>query len=316
MSAARRPAVRPAPLFAGIVRHATLHATLVAGLLVLRPDSACGQRASEPLLPAGSPAPYLPLTAEPRAPVDPVQRATGRYTKRGLVIGAIAGAAGGVAFGTFVGLLCHGEGDPCWGVIPVGGLIGGVGGSALGAVIGAMIPRHELRRPSEMPPPDTTVPARPVETRQAARRRTGSVGAGAGYADATIEGGADGTFEGSGPAMRLAFMAELRPWLGLGPEVGQALFTDGGEVRHAAIAVRGSLPARRVAPYVAGNLGFYQTTGPSLEFFGGAIGVGMRILPRVDGDWFLDAEARFSRNLHNIEPMRMRTVFVGGGWMW
>ncbi len=283
---------------------------------MLGPVRVHAQHAPAPREPAGATAWYPPaLTGQPTAPATAPQQPTGRQTKRGLVVGSIVGAAGGLAFGSFIGLLCEGEADPCWGVVPVSGLIGAVGGGALGAIIGAMIPRYDMRRPSEMPPRDTAA-ARPVDTAERPRRRTGSISAGAGYASATIEGGAGEPFEGGGPAMRIAFMAELRPWIAVGPELGQALFTEGGEVRHAAIAVRGSWPQRHVAPYIAGNLGFYQTTGPSLEFFGGAIGVGTRILPRTDGDWFLDVEARFSRNLHNIEPLRMGTVSVGGGWMW
>ncbi|MGH7445321.1 MAG: hypothetical protein ACREKM_10605 [Longimicrobiales bacterium] len=241
----------------------------------------------------------------------------GRYTKRGLVLGAILGALGGLGTGALLAIICEveGDGEGCLVAVPVVTILGAAGGAAVGAIIGAAIPRDSDNRDARA---DTT-PAPPPEValRSEQPDRTGSFGVALGRASATIHGpSGDEPFEGAGPAIRANVYAELRPWLAIGPEVGQAWFGDGGAIRHAALAVRGTWPLQLVSPFVAADLGAYQTTGPSLEFLGGGIGAGARINPLDERRFFLDVEARSSRNLHNVEPMRMTTFSLGGGFYW
>lgn len=243
-----------------------------------------------------------------------------RYTKRGAIIGAALGAAGGLGFGVLLALFCEAEGDGCWGIPPLLGLAGALGGGLVGGILGAAVPREdgavpERREPRDEPrepPADTLRERTPYEEVFAPPPRTGSLALAAGYADADIAG----TREGAGPAARLHVAAEIGSWLSIGLEGGQSFLGDAGNVRHGAVTLRATLPRRRVSPYVNGNLGYYQMTEPSLEFFGGSLGVGARILPGDYSRWFIDVEARHSRNLQNIEPLRMNALLAGIGWYW
>jgi hypothetical protein len=284
----------------------------LALLLALLPAAGVAQHRPTPLA-SWTPAAPLPGTdwlrqADFGVPdPGPLQEDGRRYTKRGLVIGAIAGAVAGLGIGAFIAVFCESEGDDCGAVVPVVTAIGIASGAAAGAIIGAAIPRPPQERPAA-----DTVPA----TADTPRRRTiGSLSAAAGVAHAVIDDGV-GEFRGSGPFVRVNLAAELRPWLAIGPEVGKAWFDDGGAIRHGALAVRGTWARPHVAPYAAVNLGAYQTTGPSLEFLGGGLGIGARITPLAGRRLFLDIEGRASRHMQNIAPMRMLGLSLGGGLAW
>ncbi len=279
--------------------------------------AAAQQRPAPRVQPAEAPA----LPASDRAsqllgsPADarPLQQEARRYTRRGLVVGAILGGLGGLGFGTLLGLLCATEGDSCWWVIPATGLVGAAGGAAVGAIIGAAVPRAAEDTPARV---DTVrVPAPLPAPRVVEEDHTGSFGIAVGRSNATVHGASE-VFEGTGTALRANVYAELLPWFAIGPEAGQVWLGEGGEIRHAALALRGTWPLGVVSPYVAGNMGVYQTTGPSLEFLGGGIGAGARVTPFTGRRVYLDAEARWSRNTHNIDPMRVTTLSVGGGLYW
>lgn len=284
---------------------------LMCGLILLpavMPAAAGAQQ--KPTAPA-----WPPTLAPPAAVSAPVpaattslesmrQEAVGRHTKRGLIIGAIAGTLGGLGVGTFIYLFCETEGDDCAPVIPVVTVLGAASGAVAGAIIGAAIPRRAE--------PDV---AEPEVREDEVPRRIGSFGAAAGIATATIDDGL-GDQRGTGPVLRVNLAAELRPWLALGPEFGHAWLGDAGNIRYAALAGRGTWTRSRVSPYLTANLGAYQTTGTSREFLGGGIGVGARIAPHADSRYYLDLEARGSSNTQNIEPMRMASFSIGGGLYW
>ena len=280
----------------------------LALLLATRPATAAAQH--KPAAPAWPPPvtlPAAPALASGSSPEN-LQESGGRHTKRGLVIGAIAGALGGLGIGTFIYLFCEGENDDCGPVIPIVTVLGAASGAAAGAIIGAAIPRGDER--ARVDPEPEGQQAEPVA------RRIGSFSAALGWASATIHEGSREAFSGSGPALRLGLMAELLPSLAIGPEVGQAWFDEGGNIRHGALALRGTLPRPRISPYASANLGAYQATRTSLEFLGGGLGLGARVRPLGGDRFFVDVEGRYSRHTQNIEPMRMRTVWVGGGLYW
>jgi hypothetical protein len=242
---------------------------------------------------------------------DPGSPQPRRQTRRGARIGAVVGALTGLGIGSLMALWCRGlSTEPCDAAIPVITVLGGVSGAVGGAIIGAAVP-------TEAATPGTPAPA--VE------RRIGSATLSLGAAHARQEGypgdWVDGPrtaawVEGSGPAARANVYAELRPWLAIGPEAGIVWAGDLGRVRHAAVSIRVTRSMRQLSPYVAVNAGAYQSTGPSLEFLGGGIGAGVRLAPRLGSRSFVDIDARYSRNLQHIEPMRMRGVNVGGGFYW
>jgi hypothetical protein len=234
-----------------------------------------------------------------------------RQTRRGARIGAVVGTIAGLGIGSLMALWCRGlSSERCDAAIPMVTVLGGVSGAVGGAIIGAAVP---------------TEAATPGAPAPAVERRIGSATLVLGAASARQEGypgeRAEGPrtaawVEGSGPAARVNVYAELRPWLAIGPEAGIAWAGDLGRVRHAAVSARGTRPMRQVNPYVAVNVGAYQSTGPSLEFLGGGIGAGLRLAPRSGSRSFVDIDARYSRNLQHIEPMRMRGLNVGGGFYW
>ena len=275
-------------------------------LMALVPPAAAAQH--KPAAPAAT----LPIsmehsaTGERSAATAPLAlQSAGRHTKRGLIIGAIAGTLGGLAFGTFFHLFCQTEGDDCTSVIPIVTVLGAASGAAAGAIIGAAIPRGD----DASSRPEAEEPAAPD-------RRIGSFNASFGYASARIDDGFRPAFSGSGPTLRLGLMAELRPWLAIGPEVGQAWLAAERNIRHGALAVRLTWERPRIAPYVHANLGLYQTTGVSREFLGGGLGVGARFMPFAAERFFFDVEARASRHTQHIEPMRMKTLSAGAGVYW
>jgi hypothetical protein len=245
------------------------------------------------------------------------QEGSRRYTWRGAKIGAIAGGVAGLGAGGFIALWCRAEGTPCDAAVPIITLGGIASGAVGGAIIGAAIPRH----------PDTGRAAPPVE------RRIGSASVSLGMVHARQEDHQGVPFlDDSGLATRINVYAEIRPWLAIGPEAGVAWTgrdgerqipgdgevprpDDGGQLRHAAVAIRLSGRFGGLAPYAGGNVGAYQTTGPSLEFLGGAVMAGARWTPG-SGRGFVDVDARYGGNLQNIEPMRFRGVYVGGGLYW
>ena len=123
-------------------------------------------------------------------------------------------------------------------------------------------------------------------------------------------------FSGSGTVVRFAGYAELRHWFAIGLEIGHASFGEGGAVRHASVAFRGTVSRRTLSPFVAANLGAYQSTLPSLEYFGAGIGAGVRLTPFSRDRFFIDVEGRWTRNAHNIEPTRMTSLSAGAGFYW
>lgn len=229
-----------------------------------------------------------------------------RQTLRGARVGAVLGALGGLGLGVGVALVCRiegsSEGDNCDGFIPLITVAGALSGAAAGAIVGAGIP---------------TEPARPGTPAPTPARRIGSAGLSVGYSRGTVEDySGERWLDSDGFSARAAFHAELRPWFATGPEAGITWFADGQQIRHVALAARGMpWPGHRLSPFLTGNLGAYQVTGPSLEFLGGGIGAGARWQP-TGGRTFLDIEARLSANAQNIEPMRMRGFFLGGGIYW
>jgi hypothetical protein len=219
------------------------------------------------------------------------RRQTWRYAR----IGAIAGGAAGLVVGGWMALYCSSTAEGgCFLALPAFTFLGAASGFAAGAIIGATVPASG------------SVPA---------ERSIGSGGIGVGAANATI-GFEDGTTQQrGGSALRANAWAELRPWLALGPEVGIGSFGDAGNVRHIAVATRLSPGRGRVVPFATANLGAYDSTGPSLEYLGGGIGAGAR-LRTADGRFYVDVEARHSRNAQNIDPMRMNSLTVAGGIYW
>jgi len=189
------------------------------------------------------------LLTRPAAP----QEAPERSTRRGLIIGAVAGAAVGLGIGSFIALYCSSERDSCPAAIPVVGLLGAASGALAGAVLGAAIPARSPREPA--------APDRPAGSR--GETDTGSFAVAAGAAHARIEDDSSLLHEGSGWGVRAVFLAELKPWLALGPELGYASFGAGGAVRQGAAAVQLRWPGARIRPYVGAQLGAYQTTLPS-----------------------------------------------------
>lgn len=282
---------------------------LVVLMIALMASPASAQRRPSPRVASMAVLPALPGGADTSGTgrsLDVLQdEGSGRYTKQGLIVGALAGGLGGLGFGTLLGLFCEAEGDGCWGAVPIITLIGAAGGGAAGAIIGAAIPRRRTPRDTSAAPP---VRERP--------RRIGSFEIVLGRAHATIHGATSTPFRGVGPEFRANLFAELRPWIAIGPEVGQAWFDEGGNIRHAGVTLRTTWSRRTISPYAALNLGAWQTTAPSLEFFGGSFGAGARISPLADAPFFADVEARYSRNLHNIEPMRMKSLSFGVGFTW
>ena len=86
--------------------------------------------------------------------LDEVQAAWSRKHQagRGALIGGIAGAALGVAFGLLAQAFCEGESSDCGspaGAAIVGGLSVGAIGTGLGALIGAAIPVWKPLAPQE-----------------------------------------------------------------------------------------------------------------------------------------------------------------------
>jgi hypothetical protein len=234
-----------------------------------------------------------------------------RQTRRGARIGAVVGTIAGFGIGSLMALWCRGlSSEPCDAAIPMVTVLGGVSGAVGGAILGAAVP---------------TEAATPGAPAPAVGRRIGSATLVLGAAQARQEGypgeWSEGPrtpawVEGSGPAARANLYAELRSWLAIGPEAGIVWAGDLGRVRHAAVSVRVTRPMRQLSPYVAVNAGAYQSTGPSLEFLGGGIGAGVRLAPRPGSRSFVDIDARYSRNLQHIEPMRLRGLNVGGGVYW
>ena len=283
----------------------------LALLLVLCPLGASAQQRPPARFDVSAAAALGPAASAVAGDVTQQQRTGGRYTKRGMVIGAIAGTLAGIGIGSFLALLCESEGDGCDNALPVVTVLGAASGAVAGAIIGAAIPR-----PAREPADTVAQTPTPQPERQASPRRIGSATVAVGGAVATIRDGVGPEFEGSGPALRFGLAAELLPWLALGPEVGQAWFGDGGTIRHGALAVRLTLPRPRIAPYVSVNGGAYDSSAPSLEYLGGGLGVGARITPVTGHRYFVDAELRASRNIQNIEPMHMTSLSIGAGLYW
>jgi hypothetical protein len=252
----------------------------------------------------------LPVLAALDAPgLSAGQQQPRRHTMRGLRIGAITGALAGAGVGTLMALWCAGTSDGCMAAIPLLTVFGAASGAAAGAIIGAAVPTEAGRDD----------PAQPTSPVPAPGRRIGSFSMSVGDAQATImdEGEQFTAFDGGGIAFRANVYAELRPWFAIGPDLGVASFGDGGTIRHAAVGVRGTWPVHpSFAPYISANAGAYDSSLPSLEYLGGGLGVGFRVTPVRGSRAFLDLEARSSRNLQNIAPMRMRTISVGGGIYW
>ena len=226
-----------------------------------------------------------------------------RHTRTGLIVGTALGAATGLGIGTFIKLLCESEGDGCDNALPVITVLGAVGGAVAGAIIGSAIPKG---------PRDPAVTATEVPVRNRIGSASISFGAGA----FRLRDAIGVTSRASGAAVRANVYAELKPWLALGPEVGIVLGGDEGNVRHGALAVRASMDRDRFSPYIAANLGAYQSTGPSLEYLGGGIAVGTRYSQSRDSRFFLDIESRLQSNTQNIEPMRAAVLSVGAGTYW
>jgi hypothetical protein len=235
---------------------------------------------------------YWHDTSEQQQP----RRQTWRYAR----YGAIAGGVTGLAVGGYMALYCSGtqEGG-CSGAVPLLTALGIASGAAAGAILGAAVPGEGAVRGQTI----------------------ASGGFAAGVARASIAGmPARGRpeappVERTGPAARFNIYAQLTPWFGLGPELGTAGFGDAGDVRHIAVAARFS-GSGRVAPFSTINLGAYESTVPSLEYLGGGVGLGARMHPFAQRNFFLDVEGRHARNAQNIEPMRMWTVSVSGGLYW
>lgn len=285
--------------------------------------AAAQQRPAERMPTPGAALPFGIEPADPGAerasvPANRQDDRSGRYTKRGLIIGAIAGGVAGAGFGAFIALFCEVEGDGCTSAVPLVGLLGAASGAALGAIIGAAIPRRgdEPADTVAAPPGEPAEEVSPRAARPAEARRIGALGVTTGRASGTVESWTNGEIDGAGPLLRLTLAAELRPWFAIGPEVGQAWLGNAGRVRHAAVAVRATWPAHPLSPFVSGNVGAYDATEPSREFLGGGIGLGARFTPRRGQRWFVDIEARRSGNIQNIEPVRLTELSLGGGVYW
>jgi hypothetical protein len=260
------------------------------GCVLLTAESVAAQRVAGP-----DPHATVRLEFDPPSLQEPR-----RQTRRGAVIGAVAGGIGGLGGGVFVSWICRIEGSSsCDWAIPAGGLLGVAAGAAAGAIIGAAIPTE----------------ARPAgEAAPRARRRIGSFGGAAGPAHVVMGDFSGGTrLEAGGIGARASLAAELRPWFALGPDAGIAFFGAGEQVRHIALEARFTMREGGVEPYIAGNLGAYQATAPSLEFLGGSVAAGGRL---VRGGRYFDLSARYSRNAQNIEPLRMVSVQLGAGVYW
>jgi hypothetical protein len=259
-------------------------------LLLLTPAAARAQHAAR----------AWPVVQPPLAPTAQEQE---RHTKEGLIIGTALGTATGFGIGTFIKLLCETESDDCDKALPVITVLGAVSGAIAGAIIGSAIPKG--RRDPDVTP--TEVPV---------RDRIGSASISIGAGAFRLRDAVGITSRGNGAVMRANVYAELKPWLALGPEVGIVRGGEAGSVRHGALSVRASMDRDRFSPFVAANLGAYQSTGPSLEYLGAGIAVGTRYSHARDSRFFLDIESRFQRNAQNIEPMRAAVLSVGAGTYW
>ena len=226
-----------------------------------------------------------------------------RHTKTGLIVGTALGTATGFGIGTFIKLLCEAESDDCDKAVPVITILGAVSGAIAGAIIGSAIPKGP-RDPAVTP---TEVPV---------RGRIGSASISFGAGAFRVRDFSGSTMRGSGMTVRANVYAELKPWLALGPEVGIIRGGDAGDVRHGALSVRASLDRDRFSPYIAANLGAYDSTLPSLEYLGGGIAVGTRYSQSRDSRFFFDIESRFQRNAQNIEPTRAAVLSLGAGTYW
>jgi hypothetical protein len=239
---------------------------------------------------------------------------------RGLRIGALAGGLAGAGVGTLMALWCSGTSDPCLAAIPLATLFGAASGAAAGAIIGAAIPAGGSGEPVRAPavPVEPREPRAPAAAAPVPGRRIGSASLTLGYANASIADESEQPwFEGGGSVIRANVYAELKPWFAIGPDLGAADFSDGGSIRWISVGMRGSWAATpAVTPFVSANAGAYESSGPSLEYFGGGIGAGIRITPATASRFFVEMEGRLSRNLQNIAPMRLRTLSLGGGLYW
>lgn len=300
-----------------MMRTRTAAGTVATAALLLGAAGAHGQAASlaarrdtrldgttrvVPALPLHSPAPFTVAADEWQQARQPR-----RQTRRFATWGAIGGGVAGALAGGWMALYCSsGSGDSCWPVFPLMTGFGAAAGGIGGAIIGAAVPG-----------PGATGAAQPI----------GSASVSAGIASGSVSGlpvpAPDGSYtgertaSGSGVSARANVYAELTPWLALGPELGIAhLDGDAGDVRHVAVAARISGRRGRVMPFATVNAGAYDSARPSLEYLGGGIGAGARLHPSGSDRFFLDVEARYARNLQNIEPMRLRGLSVSGGLSW
>jgi hypothetical protein len=240
-----------------------------------------------------------------------VQEGPRRQTWRFARYGAIAGAVTGGLAGAWLTLYCSsGNYDGCFRYPFIFGGLGALAGGTAGAIVGAAIPTGGAADPAA--PPAAEGP----------RRAIGSGSLAVGVAGGSVTGWDEVTrmerrYEGTGPVVRASVHAELRPWLALGPEVGQAWLGEAGEVRHIAVAVRvGGRGVGRLSPYATVNLGAYDSQRPSLEYLGMGVGAGVRLTPGGTRRFFADLEARHSRNAQYIEPTRMNGLTFGGGLYW
>jgi hypothetical protein len=288
----------------------------VVGLMLLATFSGAGTplRAQEHAAVPTTELPRVMLPADmaPSRPLaDHGAQQPRRQTRRGAGIGAIVGTIAGLGIGSLMALWCRGlSSEPCDAAIPMVTVLGGVSGAVGGAIIGAAIPTEAGTPGAPAPAVERRIGSATLALGAAHARQEG-------YPGEWVEGPRTAAWvEGSGPAARANVYAELRPWLAIGPEAGIVRAGDLGRVRHAAVSVRVTRPMGQLSPYVAVNAGAYQSTGPSLEFLGGGIGAGVRLAPRSGSRSFVDIDARYSRNLQHIEPMRMRGLNVGGGVYW
>jgi len=270
----------------------------------------------------------LSLVIERRETVIPVVDiaklwARGRATGTGAKIGAITGVIGGAVLGLLAGMISGMEGgteiNPGAGAL-MGGLAGGATLGLLGAGIGAATPKWHLKYeavPGDLPELQTASVAPQVkeETATIETRKvpgTGGLRIMGGYAVSISSGEPPGGLGGM-----LDYLAQVKPNLSLGPEIGYSWLGEGTGYFHLGATAILSPIKWNDQFYLVGGIDVYDWSGSS----GGEMGVGFslgggRRFRSRSGRSSLDLEVRWHSNLRIASDTRVITAMVGYQRSW
>jgi hypothetical protein len=232
----------------------------------------------------------------------------GRATKKGAVVGGIAGSVlGGAGFAFLSGFCdydCSSAAEAAIGGIVLGGLSGALFGGVLGAAIGKWTLRFPTDGWQQVPlrgyhPAEPTLGATAVAP--ITDRGIGTASASPGLAYIANTGPAVG-----GSASLLADLGALS----LGPEVGYYGAGNGQSVWNAGGAFRVLLPRAALQPYGVMDISYYSwNTSTTSNGFGIGLGGGL-LFRRPERRWFFGAEARFHSNVQRLDTDTGGTSFV------